>query len=93
MLGSDGSRDSSPCRDGGSTVRADTVIGEIQDARCRLGEEDEEADVEEDGDGGTAQLRNELVLGAGTDQVAGLEITSHAKIRIGKQRGTTDRIG
>lgn len=75
----DGDGDGRPRADAGRAVRALARLWGVQDAGRRGGEEDEEADVEEDGDDGTAQLRDELVARLRAEQVPGLEVTAHVR--------------
>ncbi len=87
--GGDGDSNGSPCADAGRAVRALARLWRVQDAGRCGGEEDEEADVEEDGDDGTAQLRDELVAGFRAEQVTGLEVTAHVR-GLGSGAGGND---
>ena len=75
----DGLRDGGPRADGGRAVGAVAGLGEVEDARGRGREEDEEADVEENGDDGAAELRDELVARLRAQEVARLQVARHVR--------------
>ena len=79
----------SPCRDGRGAVRASFIVLRGNDAPGGRSEEDEEPDVEENRDGGSDKLGDELVLRLGTEEITRLKVTGHVR-SLGSRPGGND---
>ena len=73
------SRNCSPCGDGWGTVRAGFVVLGGNDALGGRSEQDKKPNVEKDGNYGSEELSDELVLRLGTEEVTRLKVTGHVR--------------